>query len=69
MKTENGQYKKDSFSGTVLKFGVPICNNWEAETFALTKNKAMSNLKYRFKKENNLASFANVELVGTITAH
>ena len=69
MKTESGQYKKYSFSGAVLKFGIPICNKWEAETFALTETKAMSNFKYQFKKKNNLASFANVELVGTITAH
>ena len=67
MKTESGQYKKYSFSGAVLKFGKLICDNWEAETFALSKSKAMSNFKYRFKKENNLASFANIELVGKIT--
>lgn len=56
-----------SFRGDVLKFGTVVCFNWKAETFAPSKAKAISNLKYRFKKENGLFMQTPLELVGKIT--
>ena len=62
------QSAKYSFSGAVLKYGIPVCNNWKAETVAPSKEKAISNLKYRFKKEANLIPSIPIELVGQIVA-
>ena len=65
MKT-NDRYKF-TFTGAVLRFGRPICNHWEASTFAATEAKAKSNLAYRYKISNNLLPSVNIELQGTLT--
>ena len=62
------RYSKYSFSGAVLKYGTPVCSNWKAETVAPSKEKAISNFKYRFKKEANLIPSVPIELVGQIAA-
>ena len=72
MKKENKTMKEGSvfkFSGCVVKFDVVICHKWNAETFAATKAKAISNFKYRIKKENGLLMQTPLELVGTISAN
>ena len=67
MKTEKKQYQKYSFVGSVLKFGSLVCDDWKAETFAPSKAKALSNFKYRFKRENDLVPSVNIELVGSVS--
>ena len=57
-----------SFSGAVTKFGVIVCSHWEAETFAPTKAKATSNLKYQFKKKFGLTPQVPIELIGSFAA-
>jgi hypothetical protein len=50
MAKENSRYR---YSGRVLdQFGTVLCRYWEAETEAPSRSKALSNLKYRFRKED-----------------
>ena len=64
MKNEMQKY---TFVGSVTKFDILLCSKWEASTYAPTKEKAISNLKYRFKKENGIAYSVPVQLVGTVS--
>ena len=41
------------YDGPVLEFERLLTDRWRAETFAPTKRKAISNLQYQFKKNNN----------------
>lgn len=58
---------KYSYNGPVSQFDKCITNNWTAETIASSEKKALSNFKYRFKKENNMASNSKIDLPGRIT--
>lgn len=55
------------YSGEVLMFGKVIARNWHGETSAETKDKAKSNLLYKFKKENNLQPWVKVTFVNDIS--
>lgn len=57
-----------TYEGPVMKFDVCIVNNWKGETLAPSEAKARSNLAYRYKKENGLASNARITLPGKINA-
>lgn len=61
---ENKKYK---FSGCVLRFGRVIERNWSAVTYATSERKALNNLTYRYKKENNFDRNANITLDGSLT--
>ena len=50
------------YRGAVKQFGNIICENWVAETSAVSASKALSNLTYRYKKEHGFTSSAKVEL-------
>lgn len=54
------------FSGPVTQFGVCICNHWSGATTAPTKEKARSNLTYRFKKETGKTADSSIKLEGEI---
>lgn len=54
------------YSGPVLRFGKIISNNWSAKTVATSKEKAISQFMYRFKKDNNLEVWAKIELPGEL---
>lgn len=55
-----------AYSGPVLIFGKPVINSWYGETTASSKNKALSNLQYQFKREYDLSPNNKVELTGRI---
>ena len=55
-----------AYSGAVTSFGNIIDQYWYATTYAVSADKARSNLAYRFKKENNKRPGAKIELPGTI---
>lgn len=57
---------KYSYSGSVLEFDTLVANNWKGETMAPSKQKAMSNLSYQYKKQNNRNSRVKVTLPGEI---
>lgn len=45
------------YEGPVLEFEHLLTDKWRAETLAPTKRKAISNLQYQFKKNNNRLLF------------
>ena len=61
------EYHTYEFSGSVMCFGRCIDHYWTAFTQAPSERKAYSNLTYRYKKENNLASTSKITLLGTLT--
>ena len=57
---------KFKFTGTVLKYDTPICQEWSAETTAPTPQKALANLKFRFRKAYGLVAAIPIALVGAL---
>lgn len=51
------------YEGPVTEFGKLVCDRWKGETMAPSPNKALSNLKFRYKKENNKTINSRVELL------
>lgn len=60
-------HKEYNYSGPVMQFGKCVLHTWTATTYAPSKQKAMSNLKYRYKRDHNLVSTANITLPGKLT--
>lgn len=54
------------YEGAIQIFDQLATQHWEADTFAVSPNRARNNLAYRFKRENGLAATAKVTLVGKI---
>ena len=50
------------YRGPVKRFDKVVCQMYEAYTFADTIGKALSNIAYKYKKDNGLAPTAKVEL-------
>lgn len=57
---------KYCYNGPVLIFDRLINSHWKAETIAESKEKARSNFKYQYKKNNNLILTTKVDLPGEI---
>lgn len=53
---------KYTYTGYVTMFGREICRSWHGETFAPTKAKAVSNLKYQFRKAYGIAMNMPIDL-------
>lgn len=45
---------KYSYKGPVLKFNTVVATDYKMETIAESKEKAISQMLYRFKKDHNL---------------
>lgn len=60
--------KQYSYDGPVMEFGRCIANRWQATTSAASEKKALSNLAYRFKKQNNKIPSAKITLPGKLVA-
>lgn len=56
------ELKRYSYKGPVSEFDRCIAHMWTAETSATSKQKALSNLAYRFKQENNKIKTAKITL-------
>lgn len=56
------EFKRYSYKGPVCEFDRCIAHIWTAETSAPSKKKALSNLTYRFKQENNKIKTAKITL-------
>ena len=54
------------YQGPVMLFDRCVANNWKAETWAESKNKARSNLAYQAKKACNVSAGSRVTLPGEI---
>lgn len=55
-----------AYEGPVYEFNQLVAEKWKAETTAVTKVKAISNLAYRWKKENNKPAYTPVKLTGQV---
>lgn len=51
------------YNGPVVAFGKVLTNNFKAETIAISPEKALSNLAFQFKQNNNLSRSARVNLL------
>lgn len=56
-----------SYEGPVVMHGKCVQHEWKATTTAPSQSRAISNLKYRWRKENNYVNNIPLELPGTIT--
>ena len=55
------------YQGPVLSnYGLCITPNWSADTYAISKTKATSNIKYRYKKEHGLIQKTNIFLPNAV---
>ena len=54
------------YRGPVMEFDICIDRNWIASTWAPSEKKALSNLAYRYKKDNNRAPHAKIVLPGKL---
>ena len=61
------EYKRYSYKGPVCEFGKVIASMWTAETSAPSTKKAISNLAYQFKRDNNKIKTAKITLPGKLT--
>lgn len=61
------EYKHYSYSGPVCEFGRIIANNWTAETSAPSREKALSNLAFQFKRDYDKIKTAKITLPGKLT--
>jgi hypothetical protein len=60
--------KKYIFSGAVKDTYSRIpCQIWRGATYAQSKEKALSNLSYQFKKGAGLAAYSRVVLEGSLS--
>ena len=54
------------YEGPVLEFERLLTDRWRAETLAPTERKAISNLQYQFKKNNNRLPNSKISLPGKL---
>jgi hypothetical protein len=62
------EYHRYVYIGPVLLFDSCITGNWKAETMAVSKEKALSNLKHQYKKKQRLAVNSKIDLPGKLKA-
>ena len=61
------EFKRYSYEGPVCEFGKVIASMWTAETSAPSAKKALSNLAFQFKRDNNKIKTAKITLPGKLT--
>jgi len=54
------------YDGPVLEFEKCITNRWTASTYAASEKKALSNLNFQFKKNNNKSVNSKITLPGKL---
>ena len=54
------------YDGPVMEFGRILVYRWRGETLAPTDRKAISNLEYQFKRNNNRLPGAKITLPGKL---
>ena len=55
------------YSGPVMEFDRCIDRSWTATTYAVSEQKALSNLAFRYKRDHNRMPNATITLPGKIT--
>lgn len=59
--------KKYCYDGPVMEFNTCIAQRWVGETYAVSEQKAKSNLTYQFKRRNERLATAKITLPGKVT--
>jgi hypothetical protein len=59
--------KEYKYSGPVMEFDHCIQQSWTATTYAISEEKALSNLAFRYKRDNNRMPNSKITLPGKIT--
>lgn len=59
--------KEYTYSGPVMEFNKCIQHNWTATTWAPSEKKALNNLAFQYKRDNNRAADSKITLPGKIT--
>ena len=59
MSTKKKWYE---YCGPVIENDICIARNWSVQTFATSPKKALSNLSFRFKRDNNRAANTKIQL-------
>ena len=54
------------YNGPVMEFDKCIMERWRGSTYAVSKEKARSNLTYQFKKQHNKNPNTRISLYGEI---
>lgn len=54
------------YDGPVMEFNRCIADHWQGETFAMSEQKAKSNLTYQFKKANSRIAGTKISLPGKL---
>lgn len=54
------------YEGPVKEFDKYITYNWRASTYAVSEQKARSNMAYQYKKTHNLCASAKIALPGKV---
>lgn len=57
------------YKGPVMEFGNCVQRYWTGETFAVSENKAKSNLAYQWKKNHNRCLTSKISLPGKLTIY
>lgn len=57
---------KYAYDGPVMEFERVLTDRWKSETYAPTEGKAISNLKFQFKKSNNKIAGTKISLPGKL---
>lgn len=55
------------YNGPVVVFDKCVENNWKASTYAVSEEKARSNLAYQYKQKTNRVPRTKVVLPGKLT--
>lgn len=58
--------KRYVYNGPVMEFDRCIMERWSGSTYAVSKEKARSNLTYQFKKQHNKNPNTRISLYGEI---
>lgn len=54
------------YDGPVMSFNTCVASRWKAYTYAVSENKARSNLAYQFKKETGKIPSTKISLPGKL---
>lgn len=62
----SSEKKTYHYSGPVMRFDNCIERNWSADTWAVSKAKALNNLTFRYKQEHDLTPGTKITLPGRL---
>ena len=61
--------KQYTYMGPVYVFDRLVADRWTGSTWAVSKEKAITNLKYRFRKDNRIENYTPISMPGELVAN